>query len=301
MKAATLRRWLVARPEPMRRRRRPRHAGAGSQEAGGEQAAARRHRGCWWMMDGPSSARTPRGQRRATDCRTGGRASRDEWRGRLSPVRLPLARKKRLGGRRPSAGPWRQTRSGWHSRARRRSPPSAAARRQRHRARQQHLLAPLHERGAELAAEQPGDRSRARPGVAGPRLEGGVARRIVEHGCAQAPQPLSAAGRCRADRRGPAQLVDKQGGDRFSRARLSRSAGGPHRRVGHRARAPGRAAGSRPRAPGTGASAPPRPRCGRARGRPVMDVEGQKLGVLDHRHACSTPGGIQTARDGGTM
>ena len=190
--------------------------------------------------------------------------------------------------RRPSAGPWRRRRSGWRSRARRRSLAiGMLARRQRHGAGEQHLLAPLHERRAELAAEE-ARRGCARSRPASPAQAASVAWRdgVVDHRFAQAAQPLFLRQvDAQANRRGAAQLVEQERGEAaLARQRL---AGRRRRRVvGSRielkrqgeqqardfedaALAPARRLGRRAR--------PARTR------RPGWSVERQQLGILDHR------------------
>ena len=190
---------------------------------------------------------------------------------------------------RPSAGPWRRRRSGWHSRARRRSPPSACVRAASGTARASSTCSrQRHEGRAELAAEQPGAscaRSRRRRR---PRPRAGMTRRIVEHRFAQPPQPLlAAAGRCRAaPARARRSSSTQQGGEALLARKASRS-GSARRAVG-----PGveleRQGEQQARDLEHAALAPAR-RLGRVRARPGArragcEVEGQQVGVLDHRH-----------------
>lgn len=91
---------------------------------------------------------------------------------------------------------------------------------------EQHLLAPLPERGAEFAAEQPRDRARAGTGVARERLDGRPAGRLFEHRFAERAQAL--VGRqvdAQAHRHSGAQLVQDQRGEVLLARRRRRAAG----------------------------------------------------------------------------
>ena len=161
------------------------------------------------------------------------------------------------------------------------------ARRQRHGARQQHLLAPLHERGAELAAKEARHRARAGAAVGGPGGERGMARRVVD-----APPRTSRR------RRFSLRQVDAEPAP--ARRGAARRAAG--RRGAARARSASRSSAWRPssgRASSSSASASSRretsstrhccqpadsaaERAGPQRAARLMQVERQQLGVLDH-------------------
>ena len=162
------------------------------------------------------------------------------------------------------------------------------ARGQRHGARQQHLLAPLHERRAELAAEQARQGARAGAGVGGPGGERGVARRRrrspLRRGGAGA---FPAAGRRRGGpaRRGAARRARARRGG--ARARASRAV--ERRRRGRRAacRAASASASSRLETSSTRHWRQPADsaaeRAGPQRAARLVQVEREQLGVLDHR------------------
>ena len=162
------------------------------------------------------------------------------------------------------------------------------ARRQRHGASEQHLLAPLHERRAELAAEEARQGARARAGVGGPGGERGVARRaprspLRRGGAGAFPAAGRRPGGTGAARRSSSRSSAARRRSRASVSRDRRRA----TRVGRRielqrqgeqqardledaALAPARRFGRRARRPAA-----------RAR---LMQVEREQLGVLDHRH-----------------
>ena len=133
------------------------------------------------------------------------------------------------------------------------------ARRQRHGARQQHLLAPLHERGSELAAKEARHRARAGAGVGRPGGERAMRDGLVDALRSQSRRRRFSCGRSTPSLTGAARRSSSSSRPAMRRSRCDRRASSDLARRSSATRSSSRASASRSarrlRARGTAASA----------------------------------------------